>query len=151
MYKEISDKFHSILSKLIDKHPLRLSAQYSVDFQPFPAVIGKHSQEAGGNSMGLGGEGDIDRIVLEIQCSWKSPKDDVVFDAAGLELLKWLETKIPEWTQGADAGYLPLFMNDAAADQNVTGTYKEYSKLKGLQQKMDPDAFWKKRGGGFTY
>lgn len=130
-------------------NPLRLTAQCSIDFQPFPAIIGKHSQDRGNNAMGISGD-DPDRILLEIQCSWSSKDDDGIFHEASKDLTEWLETKIPEWTNGKEY-YLPLFMNDAAGDQNVTGTYQEYAKLKGIQEAMDPEGFFPSRGGGFVY
>ncbi|KAJ4301983.1 hypothetical protein N0V88_002114 [Collariella sp. IMI 366227] len=148
MYREISDKFSSLLSNIL-KNPLRLTSQCSIDFQPFPSVIGKHSQERGGNAMGISGS-DLDRILLEVQCSWSSANDDKVFREVSKKLTDWLEIKVPEWTKGQKY-YLPYLMNDAAADQNVTGMYKGYGKFKALQKEMDPEGFFKQRGGGFVY
>lgn len=47
--------------------------------------------------------------------------------------------------------YLPLFMNDAMYDQNVTGTYKDYAKFKELQREADPEGVLRERMGGFKY
>lgn len=148
MYDEIINKFTSIVEEHL-KDPLRLTAQCSIDVQPFPSIIGKHSDDNGGNAMGISGD-DIDRILLEIQCSWSSDADDEVFNGASRDLVKWLETKVPEWTKGEDH-YLPLLMNDAAGDQNVTGMYRDYEKFKGMQAEIDPEGFFSKRGGGFVY
>lgn len=148
MYGEISDKFTSLLEDHM-KNPLRLTSQCSIDFQPFPAIVGKHSQDRGGNAMGISGD-DLDRILLEIQCSWSSDKDDEIFAGVSKELTDWLEVKVPEWTKG-EKYYLPYLMNDASGDQNVTGTYQGYSEFKALQAGMDPDEFFRARGGGFVY
>lgn len=148
MYGEITDQFTSLVKKHLS-NPLRLTSQCSVDFQPFPSIIGKHSEERGGNAMGVRGD-DPDRILLEIQCSWVSKLDDDIFVEASKELVEWLETKIPEWT-GGEEYYLPFLMNDAAGDQNVTGRYRDYSKFKALQLEADPEGFYKERGGGFSY
>jgi hypothetical protein len=148
MYREISDKFTALLSDIL-KNPLRLASQCSIDFQPFPSVIGKHSQERGGNAMGISGS-DPDRILLEVQCSWSTANDDKVFQDASKKLVDWLKVKVPEWTKGREY-YLPYLMNDAAGDQNVTGTYRGYGKFKALQAEMDPQGFFKQRGGGFVY
>ena len=43
--------------------------------------------------------------------------------------------------------YLPYLMNDAAGDQNVTGTYRGYSESKALQAAMDLGEFFQNRGG----
>lgn len=99
--------------------------------------------------MGISGD-DPDRILLEIQCSWSSERDDEIFTAASKDLTDWLETKVPEWTKGKES-YLPFLMNDAAGDQNVTGTYKDFAELKAIQNQLDPSGFFKHRGGGFVY
>ncbi len=85
MYSEIFDKFTSILKNILI-NPLQLRSQCFVDFQPFPSVIGKHSQERGGNAMGIS-VSDAHLILLEIQCSWSSPNDDKVFKDASKKLL----------------------------------------------------------------
>lgn len=149
MYQEIWDKWESLLEERLED-PLRLTAQCSIDFQPYPAIIPKHSQERGGNAMGMTGD-DIDRLILEIQCSWTGRKDDDMFNAVSQDMVDWLDVKVPEWTKGDDSHYLPLFMNDASGEQNVMGTYKDYAKFKALQEKMDPEGLWSKRGGGFKY
>jgi hypothetical protein len=148
MYSEISDKFTSLIKSYLSS-PLRLTTQCSVDFQPFPSIIGAQSEKNGGNAMGLTAS-DPDRLLLEIQCAWTSKADDDIFRTASKDLTDWLEDKVPEWTGGKEY-YTPLFMNDAAGDQNVTGSYRDYAKFKALQAKLDPGQFWKSRGGGFTY
>jgi hypothetical protein len=133
--------------------PLHLTAQCSIDFQPFPSLIGQHSEERGGNAMGLSGS-DPDRLILELQCSWASALDDNTVYNLTREVTDWLETKIPEWNAqaGLDAeAYLPYFMNDAMGDQNVTGSYKAYEGLKALQREVDPQGMFHARAGGFKY
>jgi hypothetical protein len=147
MYEEISAKFQSLVKDYLTV--LRPTSQCSVDFQPFPAVIGQHSQERGGNALGIAGS-DPDRLLLEIQCSWTLKSDDELFVGASKALVAWLEAKLPAWT-GGEEFYLPFLMNDAAGDQNVTGLYRDYARFKALQSELDPDKFWSGRGGGFTY
>lgn len=149
IYKEIKGKFNSLVGDYL-KSPLRITSQCSIDFQPFPSAIGKHTAELGGNAMGLSDD-DGDRMLLEIQCSWASADDDELFLEASQELTDWLSTKVPEWTNGGEETYLPFLMNDAAFDQNVTGSYRDYESLKALQAKMDPRGFFEERGGGFTF
>jgi hypothetical protein len=148
MYQEISTKFTSLVADYL-KNPLRLTSQCSIDFQPFPSIIGEQSQKSGGNAMGISGS-DPDRLLLEIQCSWSSKADDEIFVAASRDLTQWLEVKVPEWTGGKQY-YLPYLMNDAAGDQNVTGTYRDYAKFRALQAAVDPNQLFSQRGGGFTY
>ncbi|KAJ4177631.1 hypothetical protein NW755_013744 [Fusarium falciforme] len=152
IYAEISDKMKSI-SKKYFSNPLNLASQCSVDFQPLTSIIGKHSEQRGGNAMGLT-KNDPDRIILELQCSWTDKAQDDIVPQFTRDLTDWIETRIPEWLesdgQSADQ-YLPLFMNDAMADQNVTGSYKEYAKFKALQLKADPEGVLRTRVGGFKY
>lgn len=143
----------SALAAAYFSNPLHLASQCSVDFQPLPAIVGKHSEDNGGNAMGLTGN-DGHRVILEIQCAWSSEQDDETMRNISRELTAWLETKIPVWL-GEDGGqgeaYLPLFMNDAMADQNVTGSYRDYTKFKTLQMQADPEGVLRTRTGGFKY
>jgi hypothetical protein len=37
------------------------------------------------------------------------------------------------------------------ADQNVTGTYKNYAALKALQEEIDPAGIFRTRVGGYKF
>ncbi|EMR62515.1 putative fad dependent protein [Eutypa lata UCREL1] len=141
-------------SRVSFRHIDHLTAQCSADFQPFPSIIGQHSQDKGGNAMGLSGS-DPDRLILELQCSWSDSDDDEVLYEMSRQMTDWLEEKVPEWLAAADEPvdgvYLPLFMNDAMGDQNVTGSYRDYAKFKALQQSVDPDGLFSARSGGYKY
>ena len=152
MYDEISTKLRDI-TKDYFKNPLNLASQCSVDFQPLPAAIGKATEKRGGNAIGFTGS-DPDRILLELQCAWTDKKYDEVMPQFSKDLTSWIEDKVPEWLEkyGEPSDtYLPLFMNDAMADQNVTGSYKDYSKFKALQLEHDPEGVLRTRTGGFKY
>lgn len=151
MYSEIRDKLAEITIPFLTL--LRPKAQFSVDFQPFPSIIGSISQSKGGNAMGISGS-DINRLLLEIQGSWDLPSDDAVACSLSKQLTDWLDEQVPLWL--AEAGlstdvYLPLFMNDAAGDQEVTRSYRGYEKFKALQREMDPSGLFSQRAGGFKY
>jgi hypothetical protein len=97
---------------------------------------------------------DPDRIILEIQGSWSSASDDAVAYGLSKQLTDWLEEEVPKWLDEAGMSrdvYLPLFMNDAAGDQPVTQSYKDYEKFKALQRQMDPNGLFSTRAGGFKY
>lgn len=104
--------------------------------------------------MGLSGS-DPDRLILELQCSWSDSDDDEILYDISRQMTSWLEGKVPEWLAAAneptEGVYLPLFMNDAMGDQNVTGSYRDYAKFKALQQSIDPDGFFSARSGGYKY
>ncbi|KAK8023629.1 hypothetical protein PG993_011695 [Apiospora rasikravindrae] len=151
LYAEISAKWRDIASAYLTiLHP---TAQCSTDFQPLPAVVGSRSEARGGNAMGLTG-GDPDRLVLELQCGWINGLDDATLYALSRDMTDWLQGRLPEWL--AQAGlpadaYMPLFMNDAAGDQNVTGSYRGYAQYKELQASIDPMGMFSARAGGYKY
>jgi hypothetical protein len=146
---QIKNKLGELLQPVLI-NPLRLTGRCGVGFQPLPAIIAAESEKRGGNAMGLDGD-ETDRIVLELVCSgWTLPKDDEVFAGVTRDLVKWMDEKMVEWTGGKEY-YLPLFMNDAAWDQDVMGSYRDYEKFKTLQEEADPEGFFSGRGGGFVY
>lgn len=151
MYREIRDKFAEITAPFLN--PLRPTSQFSVDFQPLPAIIGAISESKGGNAMGLSAS-DPERLILEIQGSWLLPEDDATAYSLTKALTDWLEVQVPLWLEEAGLDrdmYLPFFMNDAAGDQLVTQTYKDYEKFKVLQREVDPNGLFSGRAGGFKY
>ncbi|VUC24032.1 unnamed protein product [Clonostachys rosea] len=152
MYSEISKKMTELSSDYFN-NPLHLVSQCSVDFQPLPAAVGRQSEQNGGNAMGLTAS-DPDRVLLEFQCAWASKDDDDTLVSITRDLTAWIEARIPVWLEASSEAkdvYLPLFMNDAMADQNVTGSYRDYAKFKALQQEYDPIGTLRERTGGFKY
>jgi hypothetical protein len=151
IYSEIREKLAEITKPFLTI--LRATSQFSVDFQPLPSIIGKISESKGGNAMGLTAS-DPDRIILEIQGSWSSASDDAVAYGLSKQLTDWLDEEVPKWLDEAGMSrdiYLPLFMNDAAGDQPVMQSYKDYEKFKALQRQMDPNGLFSTRSGGFKY
>ncbi|KAH8728272.1 hypothetical protein GQ44DRAFT_609234 [Phaeosphaeriaceae sp. PMI808] len=150
MYSEIQKKLAQITSSFRLTQP---TSQFSVDFQPLPSIIGAHSEKKGGNAMGLQASDPI-RIILEIQGAWQLSSDDAVASDFLKQLTDWLAVEMPKWLQeaGMDTNmYLPLFVNDASADQAVTKSYRDYEKFKALQQQYDPNGLFSTRAGGFKY
>jgi hypothetical protein len=150
VYKEIRDKLAEIAAPFLTI--LRPTSQFSLDFQPLPSIIGKMSESKGGNAMGLTGS-DPDRVILEIQGSWILPSDDTEGYSIGKQLTDWLDVQVSKWLAeaGMSSQYLPLFMNDAAGDQDVTGSYKDVAKFRALQKSVDPNGLWSTRAGGYKY
>ena len=150
MYREIRDKLAEITTPFLNVS--RATSQFTVDFQPLPNLISKISESKGGNAMGLTAS-DPDRLILEIQGSWALASDDAEASSLSKKLTDWLDLQVPKWL--AEAGmcsqYLPLFMNDAAGDQNVTGSYKDVSKFRELQKNVDPNGLFSTRAGGYKY
>jgi hypothetical protein len=103
--------------------------------------------------MGLSAS-DPDRVILEIQGSWLLPEDDAVAYDLSKQLTDWLDQEVPKWLDEAGMSkdiYLPLYLNDAAGDQPVMQSYKDYAKLKALQKQVDPNGLFSTRTGGFKY
>lgn len=149
MYSEVQAKFAEITKPFL---LLRVTSQFSVDFQPFPSVIGKFSESAGGNAYGLSSS-DADLIILEIQSSWALIEDDAVAYDLSKQLTDWLDEEVPKWLDEAGMSdvYRPLYLNDAAGDQPVMQSWKDYAKLKALQEKYDPNGLFSSRTGGFKF
>ncbi|KAK6525423.1 hypothetical protein TWF694_005561 [Orbilia ellipsospora] len=46
---------------------------------------------------------------------------------------------------------LPLFINDANADQDPLKTFSTYARLQGIKQTYDPDGFFESKTGGWSF
>jgi hypothetical protein len=122
----------------------------TIALQPFGPLIGAKSQLNGGNAMGLTGN-DPPRVIIEIAFLWGNKSSDA--DVARLS--KSFADKVQERVKSKMAStftstYLPYFMNDAAYDQDVTGSYKNATKFSILQKEIDPNGLFK-RTGSFKY
>ncbi|KAF1828922.1 FAD binding domain-containing protein [Decorospora gaudefroyi] len=153
MYSEIRDQLANITATFLNTLPLIRAIQFSVDFQPLPALFGQISESKGGNAMGLTAS-DPDRIILIYQGAWNSPEDDELAYELAREITAWLDEVVPVWMEEAGLPpdmYLPLFINDAMFDQPVLQSYREYEKFEALQRSVDPDGLFRTRFGGFKY
>ncbi|KAK8051866.1 FAD-binding domain-containing protein [Apiospora rasikravindrae] len=166
VYQEIASQWrHRMMSGRLDQ--LRhFPNQCSIEYQPLPAAVGLHSEQAGGNAMGLRAA-DPNRIVLNLQCMWPRARDDAAMRAGAAGMTDWLEERLPTWkaqaglgaeedhhqtgTAAAAAAYMPLFMNDAMSDQDVLGSYRGYEKFRELQRGVDPEGMFRSRVGGYRY
>jgi hypothetical protein len=129
------------------RHP---SVTGTIAFQPFGPLIGAQSEKRGGNAMGLTGR-DPARFIVEIAFLWKDKSLDA--DIARLSKEFWQKVQARGRAIAAKSSaknYYPYFMNDAAADQDVTSSYKDAAKFARLQKQMDPEGLWT-RTGSFKY
>lgn len=104
MYHEISAKWTELCSAHIRSSLVKAGAATSctVTFQPFPTAIGRRSEAAGGNAMGLSAS-DPNRLILELQCMWFDPRDDPVLRRISHDMTTWLEARRPAWLAEAAA------------------------------------------------
>lgn len=153
IYAEIRDKYAEVTSSYLS-NPLHATNQFTVNFQPLPSIVGEASDASGGNAMGLRGS-DPDVVVITLQTSWQLETDDEQQYEIASQMTEWAATRVPEWLAEASLDeqdfYLPLFMNEARFYQNVTGSYREYTTFKALQEEVDPEQLFSSRSGGFKY
>jgi hypothetical protein len=129
------------------RHP---SVTGTIAFQPFGPLIGRQSEKRGGNAMGLTGK-DPARFIVEIAFLWKDKTLDADIDRLSKEFAHAIQARGRAIAAKSTAkNYHPYFMNDAAADQDVTSSYKDAAKFARLQKEMDPTGFWS-RTGSFKY
>lgn len=77
MYAEIRAKLAELSTPFLTLPPVLRTTEFSVDFQPLPAAIGKVSESKGGNAMGLTAS-DPDRIIVVFMGAWNLATDDAV-------------------------------------------------------------------------
>ncbi|KAF2397828.1 FAD-binding domain-containing protein [Trichodelitschia bisporula] len=154
-YSEIEAKWANITKSKLSGLAALTGPQHTIAFQPFGPLIGRASEARGGNSMGIKGS-DPPRFILEITSLWSDKKDDEAAQGYARALTEWIEQQLKEVSGQASAkgdkvaDYLPYFMNDAFAEQNVTGSYRDYERFKRAKAGVDPSGFWT-RAGGFKY
>lgn len=139
---------------------------YNFAFQPMSVKIQEASQRAGDslgqrNALGLNPD-DGDRMWMEYDISWVNPLDEQrAYSYANHfsnDIVGHVQTHYPnavstnQKTQGVSQTS-PNFMNDGMHDQATSLFFhdSDYQKLKGIQQKRDPNGFFSKRTGGFKF
>ncbi|CAO1623154.1 unnamed protein product [Jaminaea pallidilutea] len=113
----------------------------SLDFQPVLRSLTDASKAQGGNAMNM-----PDGPYFWLNYLLTTPPTLSTSDYNAIQdSFKNLVNAIP-----SDSG-LPLFLNDAAADQPVLQSFSTYSRLKSIKQKYDPDGFFTKYTGGWAF
>jgi hypothetical protein len=143
--------------KFQDNH---LASIASFALQSFPSLIGKATAKTEGNAMGLSAN-DSPRFMIEMTYVANGQATDQGVWTAGRNVvsdidkaMKTLSAKIKMAGSPTAAveQYNPLFLNDAAFDQDVYSTYKDFKKFKDLQRQVDPNGLWSgQRTGGFKF
>lgn len=152
-FNEVDDQF-GVITKPFQAS--RFITAGTLAFQAFPKSIGKLSEAAGGNAMGLTSH-DQHRFVIEQNWIFEKDSDAQTIVDLGDKFVGYLDQKVKTVTQsstganGTVESYLPLFLNDAASNQDVMASYKNFQSFKNLQRQMDPQGLWHSRAGGFKY
>jgi hypothetical protein len=146
-FGEIQQTWTNITAQWAMRHP---SVTGTIAIQPLSRLIGAQSEKRGGNAMGLTGK-DPARFIVEIAFLWKDKTLDADIARLSKEFARAIQARGRAIAAKSSAtNYYPYFMNDAAADQDVTSSYKDAAKFAKLQKQLDPEGFWK-RTGGFKY
>lgn len=152
-FHEVDDQF-GVITKPFQAS--RFITAGTLAFQAFPKSIGKLSEAAGGNAMGLTAH-DQNRFIIEQNWIFEKDADSQEIIDLGDTFVEYLDRRVKTLTQssvganGTLENYLPLFINDAASNQDVMATYKNFQAFKNLQRQMDPQGLWHARAGGFKY
>lgn len=120
-----------------------LYALTSFDVEPVPQSLLDASTAQGGNAM------DMKQLKGPfVWTNWLITTSPTLTDAqynAVQASFKTAQEQVPS-TPG-----LPLFINDAAADQNPLSTYKTYTQLQAIKKQVDPDSFFANYTGGWNF
>lgn len=140
---------------------------FSLAFQPLPYLIPEQSIAAGGNALGMTPDSG-DRMWMEYDVSWLTPLGDKDADTMARNITATVDKWAKETYGGIEstnykgpadpasieqAGYLPIFLNDAMYDQRPAQGYGDngYERLKSIQKTVDPHGFFPIRTGGFKF
>jgi FAD/FMN-containing dehydrogenase len=113
----------------------------SLDFQPIPASLVEASRRQGGNAVNMP-DGPFYYLNYLITTFPGIPQ--AAYDAIQTSFKQLVEDT------GTDPA-LPLFLNDAAADQNPLQTFSTFSQLQQIKRKYDPDNFFVQKTGGWSF
>jgi FAD/FMN-containing dehydrogenase len=115
----------------------------SFDVEPVPQSLLDASTAQGGNAM------DMKQLKGPfVWVNWLLTTSPLITDAqynAIQASFKQAQEAVP-----SAKGY-PLFINDAAYDQNALATYKTYTKLQAIKKQVDPDNFFGNYTGGWSF
>jgi FAD/FMN-containing dehydrogenase len=113
----------------------------SLDWQPIPKTLTDASKEQGGNAMDMP---DGPWMWFNYLLTTIPGMAQADYDAIQASFKQMVES-----TQSLKG--LPLFINDAAYDQNPLKTFSTYSRLQGIKKKYDPDSFFASKTGGWNF
>ncbi|KAJ5130019.1 FAD-binding type 2 [Penicillium bovifimosum] len=113
----------------------------SLDYQPVPKSLTDASKAQGGNAMDMP---DGPWFWLNYLLTTPPGMSKTAVDAVRSSFRDMVEST-------GNAEGLPLFINDASADQHPLSTFSTYSRLQEIKQKYDPDNFFADKTGGWSF
>ncbi|EFX00462.1 FAD-binding domain containing protein [Grosmannia clavigera kw1407] len=117
----------------------------SIIFQPITTDMTTHFSKAGGNPLGLAGQGPLNLINVDI--SWSDPADDARVLAAAQNAVS--RSAAAAKARGLTNPY--LYQNYAALQQDVFASYgaANLARLKAIHAKYDPQNVWQTLQPGY--
>lgn len=121
-----------------------------ITYQAIPKRLAAKAKASGGDLLGLDPEHDL--IVLELNWAYASSTDDKQMNKAIVTLTDGMRDRVNGFIKAGklEKGlHLPLFMNDANFQQDYFGRLEGSTRkfVKKMQEKYDPDSFFKRTGG----
>jgi FAD/FMN-containing dehydrogenase len=113
----------------------------SLDWQPIPKTLTDASKKQGGNAMDMP-DGPWMWFNYLLTTPPGMPQADYIAIQASFK-------QMVESTPNAEG--LPLFINDAAYDQDPLRTFSTYSRLQAIKKKYDPTGFFASKTGGWSF
>lgn len=113
----------------------------SIDFQPVPKSLTDASASQGGNAMQMPSG---PWMWLNFLISTPPGMPEKAYNAIQASFRDMVKS-VPS------AKGLPLFINDASYDQNPLSTFSSYNRLQAIKKKYDPDGFFARNTGGWSF
>ena len=138
---DIITEIYAMSEKLLQPIKGTKGLNWIVMFQPLPSIISKHSQERGGNILGLD-RAKGNQVLFLFFVQWDdASKDDVIQKSASTFMQQITDlTK----SKGKDNDW--IYLNYALADQDVLGSYgaENIALMQAASKKYDPTGVFQK-------
>ncbi|KAJ3571440.1 hypothetical protein NPX13_g5377 [Xylaria arbuscula] len=112
-----------------------------LDYNPVPKSLTDASKEQGGNAMDM-----PDGPWFWAEYTLTTPP---LISTAKYNEIQASFKEMVDGTPNAEG--LPLFLNEAHADQNALKSFSTYSRLQEIKAKYDPDDFFRNKTGGWSF
>lgn len=112
-----------------------------LDYNPVPKSLTDASKEQGGNAMGI-----PDGPWFWAEYTLTTPP---LISTARYNEIQASFKELVDGTPNAEG--LPMFLNEAHADQDALKSFSSYARLREIKAKYDPDDFFTTKTGGWSF
>ena len=144
---DIIAEVYAMSQKLLEPIKTTKGLNWITMFQPLPSIISQHSQERGGNVLGLD-RAKGNQVLFLFFVQWDDASKDAQIQTAASTFVK----QIQQLTASKGKANDWIYLNYALADQDVLGSYgpENVALLKAASRKYDPSGVFQKLvPGGF--